>query len=322
MSQTVLVTGGAGYIGSHTCKALARAGYRPVVFDNLSTGHRDLVRWGPFEEGDILDGATLDRAMKAHRPFAVLHFAALSLVGDSIRDPIRYHRENVEGSRVLLSVMVRHNVRSIVFSSTAAVYGSPHNTPITEESTARPINPYGATKLAIERELSRSGLSWTALRYFNAAGADPEGETGEHHEPETHLIPIVLDVAQGRRSEVTVFGEDYNTPDGTCIRDFVHVSDLAVAHVKALQYLLGSHEQGIFNLGTEQGTSVRKVIETARRVTGRPIPVQSGSRRVGDPSTLVCSCAKAATILGWHSRSDIVTQIEDAWRWHRNRFRT
>lgn len=320
MSQTVLVTGGAGYIGSHTCKALARAGFRPVVFDNLSTGHRDLVRWGPLEEGDILDAVALDHAMAAHRPVAVLHFAALSLVEDSIREPLRYHHQNVDGSRNLLGAMARHSIRYIVFSSTAAVYGTPHHVPIAEDASTQPISPYGATKLAIERELSRSGLAWIALRYFNAAGADPEGETGEHHEPETHLIPIVLDVARGRRLAVTVFGQDYETRDGTCVRDYVHVSDLADAHVKALKRLLSRHETGVFNLGTAHGTSVREVIEAARRVTGHLIRVQSGIRRGADPPILVCSSTKAAAILAWRARRDIHTQIENAWHWHLSRF--
>ena len=320
MSRTVLVTGGAGYVGSHSCKALSQAGFFPIVFDNLSTGHRDLVRWGAFEKGDILDEAALDAVMAAHRPVAVLHFAALSIVEDAVREPERYHHNNVEGSQVLLRTMARHGVDVIVFSSTAAVYGLPCTLPIMEDAATYPITPYGATKLVIEDELSRSGFAWAALRYFNAAGADPESETGEHHEPETHLIPIVLDVAQGRRPAVHIFGEDYDTPDGTCVRDYVHVTDLADAHVRALESLLDGREVGILNLGAARGVSVREVIAAAGRVTGRPIPVESGPRRAGDPPMLVCSATAATAVLGWHSRRSIAVQIEDAWRWHRSRF--
>ena len=320
MSRTILVTGGAGYIGSHSCKALAQAGFLPVVFDNLSTGHRDLVRWGTFEKGDILDEVALDATMAIHRPVAVLHFAALSIVEDAVREPERYHRNNVAGSQVLLRTMARHGVDVIVFSSTAAVYGLPCALPIAEDAATHPITPYGATKLVIEGELSRSGFAWAALRYFNAAGADPESETGEHHEPETHLIPIVLDVAQGRRPAVHIFGEDYDTPDGTCVRDYVHVSDLADAHVEALESLLDGREVGILNLGAARGVSVREVITAAGRVTGRPIPIKSGPRRAGDPPILVCSATAAAAVLGWRSRRGIEIQIEDAWRWHRSRF--
>jgi len=320
VSETVLVTGGAGYVGSHACKALAAAGYRVVVYDNLSTGHRDLVRWGDLEEGDLLDAGRLDLVLERHRPAGVLHFAALSIVGESVREPERYRRNNVEGSRCLLDAMARHGVGTIVFSSTAAVYGVPDRVPITEDLPKQPINPYGETKAAIEDELAAAGLAWTALRYFNAAGADEAGEAGEHHEPETHLIPLVLDVALGRRDGIAMFGDDYDTPDGTCLRDYIHVSDLAAAHVLALERLLKGGGSGVFNLGTGTGTSVREVIDAARAITGHPIPARTEARREGDPPVLVCSNAAAETALGWTPERDITTQIADAWRWHQARF--
>jgi UDP-arabinose 4-epimerase len=316
----VLVTGGAGYVGSHACKALARAGHRPVVYDSLVTGHRDLVRWGPLEEGDLLDAARLDAVFAACRPEAVLHFAALSIVGESVREPERYRRNNVEGSEALIAAMGRHGVRRLVFSSTAAVYGVPRSVPIAEDALLAPVNPYGETKLAVERALAASGLAWTALRYFNAAGADPDGEAGEHHEPETHLIPLVLDVALGRRASIAIFGDDYPTPDGTCLRDYIHVSDLADAHVRALDRLLSGGASGAFNLGTGIGTSVREVIETVRAVTGQPIAVETAPRRAGDPPALVCANGTAARTLGWSPRRGIAEQVRDAWAWHRRRF--
>ena len=316
----VLVTGGAGYVGSHACKALAAAGHRPVVYDNLATGHRDLVRWGPLEQGDLLDADRLDAVLAAHRPEAVLHFAALSVVGDSVREPERYRRNNVEGSLALIGAMERHGVRRMIFSSTAAVYGIPQRLPITEDAPLAPINPYGETKAEIERALAASGLAWTALRYFNAAGADPEGEIGEHHQTETHLIPIVLHVALGLRPAIAIFGDDYDTPDGTCVRDYIHVSDLADAHVRALARLEGGGTSGPFNLGTGRGTSVQEVVDLARTVTGHAIPVEHGPRRPGDPPVLVCSNEAARAALGWQPRHDAATQVADAWRWHRRRF--
>lgn len=317
----VLVTGGAGYVGSHACKALAAAGHRPVVYDSLATGHRDLVRWGPLEEGDLLDDTRLDAVFAAHRPEAVLHFAALSVVGESVREPERYRRNNVEGSETLIAAMAHHGVGRLVFSSTAAVYGVPEAVPIAEDAPLAPINPYGETKLAIERALAASGLAWTALRYFNAAGADPDGETGEHHDTETHLIPLVLDVALGRRASIAVFGDDYPTPDGTCLRDYIHVSDLAVAHVAALDRLLGGGTSGAFNLGTGTGSSVREVIAMVREVTGRPVTAEIAPRRPGDPPVLVCSNEAARDALGWRPVRDLRAQVSDAWRWHRSRFR-
>ena len=316
----VLVTGGAGYVGSHACKALAAAGYSPVVYDNLGTGHRGLVRWGPLEEGDLLDAARLDAVFAAYRPTAVLHFAALSVVGESVTQPERYHRNNVEGSLALIAAMVRHGVARMIFSSTAAVYGVPDRLPITEEAPLRPINPYGETKAAIEHALADSGLAWTALRYFNAAGADPQGEAGEDHPTETHLIPIVLHVALGLRPSIAIFGNDYDTPDGTCVRDYIHVSDLADAHVRALARLERGGASGAFNLGTGRGTSVQEIIDAVRRETGHPIPVEVAQRRPGDPPVLVCSNAAAQQALGWRPMRDTATQIADAWRWHRARF--
>ena len=320
MNKTVLVTGGAGYVGSHACKALAASGYVPVVYDNLSTGHADLVQWGALEVGDILDSERLDAVLEQHKPRAVLHFAALSIVGESVAKPDLYHRNNVEGSRCLIQAMARHNIGPIVFSSTAAVYGVPAAVPITEEMSKQPINPYGETKAAIEDELACSGLAWTALRYFNASGADAQGQTGEHHTPESHLIPLVLDVALGRRETISIFGDDYETPDGTCLRDYIHVTDLADAHVRALARLLDGGESGPFNLGTGIGTSVREIIETARGVTGHAIPTTMSERRVGDPPVLVCSNAAASRALGWRPTRGIETQISDAWRWHKARF--
>ncbi len=320
MNKTVLVTGGAGYVGSHACKALAASGYVPVVYDNLSTGHADLVQWGDLEVGDILDSDRLDAVFEQHNPVAVLHFAALSIVGESVVKPDLYQRNNVQGSRCLLQAMAWHGVARIVFSSTAAVYGVPMDVPITEDMPKQPINPYGETKAAIEDDLARSGLSWTALRYFNASGADEDCQTGEHHTPETHLIPLVLDVALGRRENISIFGDDYETPDGTCLRDYIHVTDLADAHVRALARLLDGGKPGPFNLGTGIGTSVREIIDTARAVTGHAIPTVTAERRAGDPPVLVCSNEAASRELGWRPSRAIETQIADAWRWHQARF--
>jgi len=324
---TILVTGGAGYVGSHACLALQQAGYKPVVYDNLFRGHRWAVQFGPFEEGDILDGRRLAEVFARHRPAAVLHFAALTFVGESVADPALYYRTNVVGALTLLDSMRAAGVRDIVFSSTAAVYGTPSVSPIPETAPLAPINPYGTTKLAIEGALADHarayGFRVAALRYFNAAGADPDGRIGEDHDPESHLIPLVLDAAAGRREAISVFGDDYPTADGTCIRDYIHVLDLAEAHVRALERLAsgaGADLLGV-NLGTGKGASVREVIETAERVTGRTIPVKHGARRAGDPPALVADPARAKSLLGWTAkRPSLDGLIGDAWTWHQAHF--
>ena len=316
----VLVTGGAGYIGSVVTEELLRDGHTVVVYDNLSKGHRDaVVAPALFVEADLLDAATLRHAILDHRIEAMVHMAADSLVGESMNDPGKYYRNNVQAGMSLLDVMRYCDVASIVFSSTAAVYGEPERQPIEETDATRPSNPYGETKLAFERALhwyARAyGLRYTSLRYFNAAGAT--AVNGERHDPETHLIPLVLDVAAGRRSEVTIFGDDYPTRDGTCVRDYIHVQDLARAHVLALESMTSSRRtNGVYNLGGGGGHTVREVIDTARRVTGAEITVRSGPRRPGDPAVLVASSARATRELNWHpARQDLVEIIDSAWRW-------
>lgn len=310
---TILVTGGAGYVGSHACKALARAGHVPVTYDSLERGHRELVKWGPLEQGDIHDAGRLAAAMGRHGVEAVMHFASYIFVDESVAKPDLYAHNIVEGTRALIGAMARAHVRRIVVSSSAAVYGLPATMPIRETEPCRPINPYGRAKLEMEGLLRAApDLHWTALRYFNAAGADPEGETGEWHEPETHLIPRILDVALGRGEAITINGTDYPTPDGTCVRDYIHVTDLIEAHLMALSGDAG----GAFNLGTGGGCSVREIIETARRVTGRPIAEKIGPRRAGDPAILVADASLATNALGWTPRRGIADQIADAWRWH------
>lgn len=320
-NKNVLVTGGAGYIGSHACKALARAGYKPIVYDNLSFGHEWAVKWGPLERGDILDRTRLDEVIAKHRPAAVVHFAAFAYVGESVTDPGKYYRNNVVGSLTLLEAMRDANVGRIVFSSTCATYGIPDTLPIDENSPQRPINPYGASKLMVERVLAdfgdAHGLTWTALRYFNAAGADLDGQIGEDHDPETHLIPLVLDAASGRRPHVTVFGTDYDTHDGTCARDYIHVADLADAHVLALQNLEAGAPSGPFNLGNGQGFTVREVIDAVEKVTELKVPVVLGARRAGDPASLVSDATRAQTILGWQPKiADLEAIVRSAWAWH------
>lgn len=317
----VLVTGGAGYIGSHACKALAAAGYLPVTFDNLVYGHRWAVRWGPFVHGDVLDRAALDAAMRAWQPVAVMHFAAFAYVGESVDNPGRYYRNNVAGSLNLLEAMRDVRVPHLVFSSTCATYGVPRAVPIAEDHPQAPINPYGASKLMVERMLqdfdAAHGLRSVSLRYFNAAGADPEGETGESHDPETHLIPLVLDAAAGSRPHITVYGDDHPTQDGTCIRDYIHVSDLAQAHVLSLQALEAGAATTAYNLGNGRGFSVREVIDAARRVTGRDIPVVIGPRRAGDPPELVGDATRARSELGWvPQHADLDEIVRTAWAWH------
>ncbi len=322
----VLVTGGAGYIGSHACKALAAAGFQPVVYDNLSYGHRSAVRWGPLEIGDIGDGERLRQVIRQYDISAVMHFAAFTSVRESAIDPGKYYRNNVVGTLTLLEAMRDCGIRHMVFSSTCATYGIPELVPIPETAPQRPINPYGESKLIAERMLATFeaayGLRWAALRYFNAAGADPDGEIGEDHSPETHLIPLVLDVALGRRDNITVFGRNYDTPDGTCIRDYIHVSDLAEAHILALRRVMEHDASFALNLGTGEGLSVAEVIEAARRITERPITVAEGKRREGDPPVLVSDTTLSSVLLGWRShRSDLDSLIGDAWRWHKRRFK-
>ncbi len=319
--RVVLVTGGAGYIGAHACKALARAGCLPVTYDNLVYGHERAVKWGPLVKGDILDPVSLDAAIAEHRPDAIMHFAAFAYVGESIDHPEKYYRNNVAGSLTLLEAANRAGIDKFVFSSTCATYGTPAQVPIVEETEQNPINPYGASKLMVERMLEDFGVAYglrsIALRYFNAAGSDPDSEIGEDHDPETHLIPLVLDAASGRRPNLTVFGTDYDTPDGTCIRDYIHVSDLAEAHVKALDLLFAGANSDVFNIGTGHGHSVQEVIDTVSRIAECPVPVEYGARRAGDPAVLVSDPSKARRVLDWQPQfSDLGQMISHAWAWH------
>jgi UDP-glucose-4-epimerase GalE len=318
--MNILVTGGAGYIGSHTCKELIRRGHRVVIFDNLGRGHRWAARDIPVIVGDLLDYDALLDALHGHEIEAVVHFAALALVGESCANPALYYRNNVVGSLNLLQAMVDCKVPKIVFSSTAATYGVPKTDLIREDHPQLPINPYGWTKLVVEQMLhdfnQAHGLRTAALRYFNAAGADPAGLIGEDHDPETHLIPNVLRVALGEDNNLVIHGEDYPTPDGTCIRDYIHVADLATAHCLALEWL-EANEHGAFNLGTGSGNSVREVLEACRQATGHPIPVKVGPRRAGDPPKLVADSGRAQSQLGWTpTHSSIQEIVSTAWRWH------
>jgi len=322
--KRIFVVGGAGYIGSHCCKRLAEAGYTPVVYDNLSTGHATFVRWGELIKGDIRDGEMLREAIREARPDAVMHFAALAAVSESVENPALYYDVNVVGGLRLLEAMMANGVGKLVFSSTCAVYGVPDTFPISETTAERPINPYGATKLAFERMLvdfdAAHDLKSVTLRYFNAAGADPDGEIGEWHENETHLIPLVIDAALGRRPAIRVLGSDYPTPDGTAIRDYVHVHDLANAHLAAVEHSLRGGQSQTINLGTGSGASVADVIKVAEEVTQRAIPAEFGPRRPGDPPQLVADVTRAATILGWRAeRSTLRDIVTDAWRWHSTR---
>lgn len=317
----ILVTGGAGYIGAHACKALAAAGYEPVCFDNLSTGWRAAVRFGPFEQGDLMDRPRLDEVFARHRPAAVMHFAALSQVGESMREPGRYWRENVTGALNLAEAAVAAGCGRFVFSSTCATYGDQDGVMLDESCVQRPINAYGASKRAIEDILvnfsQAHGLDHVIFRYFNVAGADPEAEVGECHEPETHLIPLMLDAIEGKRAALTIYGTDYDTPDGTCIRDYVHVMDLVEAHVLGLKWLEAGKGNRVFNLGTGSGFSVREVIAQSGSVTNRPVPHVDGPRRPGDAVRLVSGSTRAAEELGWQPRRSTMAQmIGDAWRWH------
>jgi UDP-glucose-4-epimerase GalE len=319
--KTVLVTGGAGYIGSHTCKALSAAGFLPVAYDKLIYGHRYAVKWGPLEIGDIRDRARLDEILVKYRPVAVLHFAAFAYVGESVLEPGKYYINNVVGTLELLEAMRAREINSIVFSSTCATYGIPAEQPITEQVRQEPVNPYGRGKLMIERILADYSAAYgtrsVALRYFNACGADPDGETGEDHEPETHLIPRGLMAAAGEIPHLDLYGTDYNTPDGTCIRDYIHVTDLADAHVRALQYLREGGKTTAFNLGTGHGFSVRNVIETIERVTGRTVPVNEMPQRPGDPPALIAKPDRAEKIIGFSpDYTELDAIIATAWRWY------
>ena len=319
----VLVTGGAGYIGSHACKALSRAGYTPVTYDNLSTGWEDAVKFGPFEQGCLTDRARLDQIFAAYQPQAVMHFAALSQVGESMREPGLYWHNNVAGSLSLVQAAVAAGCLDVVFSSTCATYGDQDNVLLDEGCAQHPINAYGASKRAIEDMLrdfeAAHGLRHVIFRYFNVAGADPDTEVGEFHQPETHLIPLMLDAIDGKRDALTIFGTDYDTPDGTCIRDYVHVCDLVEAHVLGLKWLEEGRESRVFNLGTGTGFSVREVIEQSAAVTNRAVPIVEGPRRPGDCTRLVSGSTRAEADLGWRpTRSTLAQMIGDAWRWHQS----
>lgn len=320
MTDRVLVTGGAGYIGSHACKALRRAGFEPVAFDNLNTGWAEAVKFGPFVKGDLMDRAAIDAALAEWQPVAVMHFAALSLVGESMKDPAKYWRVNVNGALNLVEATVAAGIRNFVFSSTCATFGDQDGVMLDEDTAQKPINAYGASKKAIEDILfnfrDALGLNHVIFRYFNVAGADPEGEVGEQHVPETHLIPILLEAIEGKRPALTVFGTDYPTADGTCIRDYVHVMDLVDAHVLGLRWLLDGRGSRVFNLGTGKGFSVREVIDQGRVVTNREVPVIYGERRPGDATALVSGSARAVEELGWTpKRSNMPEMIRDAWGW-------
>jgi UDP-glucose 4-epimerase len=320
-NETILVVGGAGYIGSHMVKDLLDAGHDVITLDDLSTGHRDLLPGGIFVEGNLGDDAILNRLFSSHNISAVMHFAASSLVGESIENPLKYYRNNLAATTTLLSAMIQHSVKRFIFSSTAAVYGEPVEIPITEHHPCNPTNPYGATKIAVERMLHdcdlSHGLKYISLRYFNASGADESGTIGERHTQETHLIPLVLKVATGERDSISILGTDYPTPDGTCIRDYIHVSDLTQAHLLALKALLSGGKSAVYNLGNNKGYSVREVIEAAKKVTGKKISVFEADRRPGDPARLIASSERIKTRLGWKPMyENLETIIKTAWVWH------
>jgi UDP-arabinose 4-epimerase len=318
--KTILVTGGAGYVGSHCCKAFAKAGWKVVVFDNLFRGWRDMVKWGPLIEGDILDRSALDAAFAEVKPDVVAHFAALTSVGESVADPSLYYRNNSFGAFNLLEAMRAAGVNKLIFSSTAATYGVPHQTPLPEDHPQLPINPYGWSKLFVERMMADYAaaydLRYAALRYFNAAGADGEGEVGERHEPETHVIPLAARGALRDDYVFTIFGDDFETRDGTCVRDYIHVSDLGRAHAAAADYLFGGGAAMAFNLGTGHGTTVKEIADAIESVSGRPLPRRIGPRRAGDPAVLVASNARAKAILGWEPQHSSIDEIvQSAWAW-------
>lgn len=320
-APVVLVTGGAGYVGSHTCLALHQAGFAPVVYDNLSNGHEAFVQWGPFERGDILDRDRLDEVIARHRPVAVMHFAALIEVGESVLKPAQFYRNNVVGALTLIEAAQGAGIDKVVFSSTCATYGEPVRVPMDETHPQVPINPYGRTKLMIEQALGdldrHAGLRSVSLRYFNAAGADPEGRIGERHSPETHAIPLVIQALLGQRASFSVFGADYDTPDGTAVRDYVHVLDLADAHVRALRYLMEGGTTTAINLGTGTGTSVRELIAAVETVASAPLPVVETDRRAGDAPLLVANGARARDVLGWLPSRDLIEIVGSALAWHR-----
>lgn len=320
----VLVLGGAGYIGSHTVYQLIDEGFQVVVADNLETGHIEAIhKDAKFYKGDIRDRAFIDSVFENEKIDAVIHFAANSLVGESMVNPLKYYDNNLCGTKVLLESMVAHGVDKIVFSSTAATYGEPESIPILETDNTKPTNTYGETKLSMEKMFywvsKAHNLRYVSLRYFNACGAHISGEIGEAHNPETHLIPLILKVPNGQRANITIFGDDYDTKDGTCVRDYIHVTDLAQAHILAVKYLAKGNESNIFNLGNGVGFTVKEVIETARKVTGHPIPAVMDKRRAGDPAKLIASSEKAIKILGWKPQyADLETIIASAWKWHKN----
>ena len=319
--MNILVTGGAGYIGSHCCKTLAQMGFHPVTIDNLVYGHQHFARWGEFIKGDAGNRADLKKCFRRHKIDAVMHFAAYAYVGESVEHPSKYYENNVRNTIELLRTAMENGVKTVVFSSTCATYGNPQKIPIDESHPQNPINPYGRTKRMIEEILAdyqaAYGLNYTALRYFNAAGADPDAEIGEDHDPETHLIPLVLNVAAGKSKAIKVFGTDYATPDGTCIRDYIHVTDLAGAHILAIERLLDGAGSGVYNLGNGKGFSVLEVINRTRKITGKDIAAENADRRPGDPPVLIASNAKAVKELGWQPRyAGLDDIIATAWRWH------
>ena len=321
--KNILVIGGAGYIGSYMCKYLARNGYQPIVLDNLIYGHREAVKWGPFFEGSLADRNLLNRVFSEHEIAAVMHFASFCYVGESITEPAKYYHNNVAATIRLLQMMVEKNISNFIFSSSCATYGEPVEIPITEKHPQNPINPYGRSKLMVEQVLrdfrNAYDLKYISLRYFNAAGADPDGELGEDHMPETHLIPLVLQTALGQREVLHIFGDDYPTRDGTCIRDYIHIDDLAQAHLLALEKLINKVGGGEYNLGNGNGESVKEVVKIAGKVTGKPIATRITERRVGDPAVLIGSSEKAIKELGWRPQfSDLDIIIETAWKWHKN----
>lgn len=321
--QNILVTGGAGYIGSHACKALKYAGYNPIAFDNLSTGWSDSVKFGPLEIGDLLKKSDIEQVFDKYSPVAVMHFAALSEVGESTRKPGLYWENNLMGSLNLIQTAVEHNCKNFIYSSTCATYGDHDSILLNENTNQHPVNAYGASKRAVENILTdyktAHGLDHVIFRYFNVAGADPDAELGEFHQPETHLIPLILYAIDGKRDALTIFGTDYDTPDGTCIRDYIHVCDLVDAHLLGLNWLFEGKGSRVFNLGTGSGFSVREVVDQAKHITNRKVPIREGGRRAGDCAKLVSGSTRAVKELGWSaSRSNLKQMITDAWRWHQN----